>query len=278
MKNRAKRILLGDVKNDPKLTKEFVDNISEALILFSEKISIDLTETTKILSDVLTGYLKVLRDAIPQISDARRKELEKHCDNLLGFGWVVFDYLPIDFYTTPISSKEEADALIDRCCNTEALDAIFETISEFIQREDFDNIKKSYDVKAYRACSAIIIPQIEHYLLLEYKISDNTILKTPAIEKLKKKNENVNPDTFAIYNYLQCYSLINAVKNVFHDYDFRTENDNELSIPNRHFLLHGYSTRNYSQNDCLKLIFVLYGLIKQKDYVVTKLIQTGKSK
>lgn len=124
----------------------------------------------------------------------------------------------------------------------------------------------------YKACSALLISEIEHYIVCEYEITDNNpLLKERAIEKLKNLYGEGSANKIAIFFYLHNYSLYLSVKEVFKEIkNIATVDDTNFSVPSRHCLLHGYTKRQYTEKDCLFLLLLLFGLIEQKDIMASK--------
>lgn len=228
-------------------------------------------EASKAFSEKMIPWLQSMYDEIPELSEERKRELEEFCEKLLSFGWVLFDFVPITIYQEQFDSKEEADRYMMEYCSDENLNQIYqELLQSTLSTEDVENIKISYECQAYKACCSLIISIIEHYVVSEYKVTENSMLKPPAIEKIKNLNQEVNTNKIAIYYYLHNYSLYLGVKEVFKNIDdLKTVDDSNFSIPSRHCLQHGYSKRRYTKNDCLFLILLLFGLVSQKENILS---------
>lgn len=245
--------------------------LSKSLSSFGEKIASAISTATKIFAEKTIPYLQSLYEEIPDLSPERKLELENFCETLLGYGWVLFDFLPIDVYQETFDSVETANAYMEEYCTAENIKKIFETLSNnlFISNEDISNIKICFETGAYKACCSLIITNLEHYILSDYDISENALLKQPAIQKLKELNKEVNANKFAIFTYLHNYSLYLGINEVFRDIkDIKNIDDTNFVIPSRHCLQHGYSKRHYTKKDCLFLLLLLFGFIEQKCYII----------
>ncbi len=253
--------------------QEILKNISEALSLFSEQIISAISTATKVIKEKTISYLQALFEEIPNLSPERKLELEQFCETLLGYGWILFDFLPMDIYHETFDSVDAADKYMEEYCTPENIKKIFETLSSnsYISHEDIANIKKCFNVGAYKACCSLIMTNLEHYILSDYDISDNALLKQPAIQKIKELNKEINDSKFTIFTYLHNYSLYLGLNEVFSDIkDIKNVDDTNFVIPSRHCLQHGYSKRRYTKKDCLFLLLLLFGFIQQKCYIIKK--------
>ena len=251
--------------------KEIFENISKALSLFSEKIISVIGTATKVFAEKTIPYLQSLYEEIPDISPERTLELENFCETLLGYGWVMFDFLPIDVYQETFDSVETANAYMEEYCTSKNIEKIFETLSNnsHISNEDISNIKICFEAGAYKACCSLIMTNLEHYILSDYDISNNALLKQPAIQKIKELNTEMNANKFTIFTYLHNYSLYLGLNEVFKDIkDIKNVDDTNFVIPSRHCLQHGYSKRQYTKKDSLFLLLLLFGFIEQKCYII----------
>lgn len=124
-----------------------------------------------------------------------------------------------------------------------------------------------FNIGAYKACCILIIVNIEHYILSDYDITNNTILKEKAIQKLNRANQETKTNKFEIFQFVHNYSLYLGINEVFKNIgDISKIDDTNFVIPNRHCLLHGYSKRQYTKKDCLFLLLLLFGFIEKKFY------------
>ena len=123
------------------------ENISKALSLFSEKIISAISSAAKVFTEKTIPYLQALCEEIPNLSPERKLELENFCKTLLGYGWVLFDFLPIDVYQETFDSVETANIYMEQYCTFDNIEKIFETLSNnpYIKCEDISNIKMSFE-------------------------------------------------------------------------------------------------------------------------------------
>lgn len=252
--------------------RKIIENISKTLTLFGEKITQIVGETSRVLADNIIPALSVLYEEIPDLSEERKQELLAFCENMLHNGWCMFSYLPLIVYKQDLSTVEKADAYIMPYCKDNISDIYNRLLENGISEENVANIRTCIENGAYKACSALLISEIEHYIVCEYKITDNNpLLQEKAIEKLKNLYGSVSANKIAIFFYLHNHSLYLSVKEVFKKIkDIATVDDTNFVVPSRHCLLHGYTKRQYTEKDCLFLLLLLFGLVEQKDIMEIK--------
>ncbi len=250
-----------------------MNNIIKTVALFGEKITEIVGEYSQYFIENVVPALSAFYEPIPDLSDEQKEELHKFAKTLLNNGWCMFDFLPIVVYTQDLSSQEKADAYIMEYCTTENIDRIYDTLLEGgVTKEDVYNIQSCYNNEAYKACASLLISIIEHYIVCECKITENPLLKEKATEKLKNVYNEVPANKISIYFYLHNYSLYLGAKEVFRDIkDITNVDDSDFAVPSRHCLLHGYSKRKYTRKDCLFLLLLLYGFVKQKEILTDRL-------
>jgi CRISPR/Cas system-associated protein endoribonuclease Cas2 len=228
-----------------------------------------IKEASKLYSTKILPGIASLHKEIPNVSDERRHELEKFCETLLSHGWVMFNYLPLTVYDTKLTSKSSTNSFVMKYLNKENLNKIYQSlaagkIGEYNLRE----IKKGFTIRAYKSTSILLVSLIENYIVTEYKITQKNRLQNKEIDTIKDLNTDTSNNKVSLFFYLHNYSLYIAIKYMFDSHDFKSVDDSSFCIPNRHFLMHGFSKRKYSKKDCLCLLLILYGLIEQKDMVI----------
>ena len=252
--------------------RRIIENIGKTLALFGEKITQIVGEASKVLAENIIPALSTLYEEIPDLTEERKQELITFCENMLNNGWCMFSYLPLVVYKQDLSTVEKADAYITPYCKDNISEIYNKLLENGISDENIANIQACIENGAYKACSALLISEIEHYIVCEYKITDNNpLLKEKAIEKLKNLYDGVAANKIAIFFYLHNHSLYLSVKEVFKEIkNIATVDDTDFPVPSRHCLLHGYTKRQYAEKDCLFLLLLLFGLVEQKDIMEIK--------
>lgn len=226
----------------------------------------EITKIVKVALSKTLPKINELFDEIPEFTEDRKQYFEKFCEKLLELGWVLSDFLPLNVQNINFSSKKDADEYMWKFYQKETLDVIFDTLlKNNIPEQDVDNIRKTFEAEAYKACCMFIMSVLEHYILSEYNITDNPMLKLKAIKELKVKNEEKNSNKIAAFIYLHNHSLWIGLQEVFREVDLKSVDDSSFPVPSRHCLHHGYSKRNFTEKDCWFLLLLLFGFIEQKE-------------
>lgn len=250
-------------------------NINKTLLSFGEQINKVIGDAAKAFGEKMVPWLQSLTRQIPELTPERKKQSEAVCEKLLDYGWVVSDFVPSNIYTKNIQTKQMADSYFLKYCNSKNLNRIFKTFyNSSILQEDISNIKASYRSKAYKACCSLIVSNLEHYIINEYNITENCMLKQNSINKIQQINSDINSGDFVMFTYLHNYSLYLGLNAVFRNVDnLRSVDDSDFVVPSRHCLQHGYSKRKYTKKDCWFLILLLYGFIEQKQFLTNNTIE-----
>ncbi|MBR2715006.1 MAG: hypothetical protein IKB73_02220 [Ruminococcus sp.] len=253
--------------------EKIIKNIGISLSALGEKMVHIAEEYSRYFEENVVPALRSLYEDIPNLSAEEKEELNKFAENLLNNGWCMSLFLPIVVYKEDLSTLEKADAYVLKYCTNENIEKIYDTLLENdIDEEKVSNIKTCINNKAYMACSALLISMIEHCVVCDCKITDNALLKEKAIEKLKNVYNEVSSNKISIYLYLHNYSLYLSIKEVFKDIkNLAIVDDSKFVVPSRHCLLHGYSKRKYTKKDCLFLLLLLYGFVKQKQILIDRM-------
>ena len=228
-----------------------------------------IKESSKTFSNKILPEIANLCKELPDISEERKQELEKFCDTFLSHGWVIFNYLPITVYNKELKDKKDTDLYVKKYLTKNNIENIYDSILKGgISEYNINEIKKGFTIKSYKSTALIIITLIENYIVTKYKITEKNRLQKKDIDLIKELNKDKRNNKVSIFFYLHNFSLYLAIKYLFESHDFKTISDNNFYIPNRHFLMHGFSKRNYTKKDCLCLLLILYGLIEQKDMLI----------
>lgn len=252
-----------------------IKNVNKTLVTFGEQINKVIGDATKAFTERMLPWLQSLTNKIPELSLERKKQAEEFCEKMLGFGWVVSDFVSSDVYNQNLQTLKVADKYFFKYCTRKNLGKIFKSLCQSsILQEDIKNIKSSFYAKAYKACCSLIVSNLEHYIINEYNITENCMLKQNSINKIKELNKDENLDKYVIFTYLHNYSLYLGLNAVFKNVDnLKQIDDSDFSVPSRHCLQHGYSKRKYTKKDCWFLISLLYGFVKQKQFLTSNLIE-----
>lgn len=92
-------------------SKNMQEDISKILDQLNEKIISAIDKTMKSFSEETNHYL----------STVRKLELKQFCETLLGYGWIIFNFLPLDIYKVRFDSVETTDAYMEQFCKEEDL-------------------------------------------------------------------------------------------------------------------------------------------------------------
>ena len=150
--------------------------------------------------------------------------------------------------------------------NSENVEMIFHEIEElmdegyrFVIRES----KDCYNYKLYRSCFMLIVSQIDHSI---DTLATSLKIQSSHIEKRRKQALGKVVNEFDIHvddidGILLWTNITSALEELCRWIPFETYTEKfDSDHPSRHVLMHGYSKRVFTKEDCDKALTLLYGI------------------
>lgn len=208
--------------------------------------------------------------------EERRKELEKHVrdfDEVLEraqrilisddsplldwgyFGWTISPGAQIrDYYVRP-KTKEEADQIMERIHDENAIHITFEELcrSSFHTEQDIKEVEFLFYEGHYKACALLLFSLIDSVIIHTQDGTEYEGKKRPGGEKgIKRYEELTEPVSWPglTTRMLSFISSIAALKAFFaKPDDFKSDNP----VLNRNLICHGMLLRDVNRTDCVQL-------------------------
>ena len=242
---------------------------------FSKKDAIkNISYSMEILGRQLEG-LQIIYEYESIISSIS-KTLDELSDNIINagcsedyveaykqwgdFGWSFNASINKKFFLNAPNSLQEADALMQEYCKSEEISKMMTELKFFnVNQKDLEEAYFSYINHKYKSSAMLLFSLIDSQLISRsFFTADGNYLKTgaSAIGTLKKDEKAHKQNTHL--HYLQFSLIIRCLLALFQNYK---NFENEPSIINRNFLIHGMSKKEVNEIDCFKIWSALYSFV-----------------
>lgn len=175
------------------------------------------------------------------------------------FGWSFNANISKKFFLTIPNSLQEADSLMKEYCKIEEIAKMMEEIkSTDVNQKDLEEAYFAYINKKYKSSVMLLFSLLDRQLINRKFFNENGRLKTgaSAVGELKKCEKEHKENTHL--HYLQFVLIIYCLLALFQN---KENFENEPSVINRNFLIHGMSNNEIDEIDCLKVWSALYSFV-----------------
>ena len=243
-------------------------NFSSAAKAITDKVRTD------ILSDEIKTYLNTLKEDehLSQEEFERKYVHEKSvCEHLGRAGWVVTEHgnpKEVEEWNELLSNDKEKDISQyftgdSQFVQTAIIDGLSKRYVDGEARVYFQRGLKYYNLNDYMTSAMYIVGLLEQRCKAlsdfgEYK-RYKVVFSNVGFEKhLHEKYGKINGQLTKRYLFLEMYpSLIAFLNRLFDDGEYTFEKGIEPPYINRNWLLHGKTTRNIEEYECIQLFNAL---------------------
>lgn len=226
--------------------------------------------SVEILENAIAGFPYVTSIKSFQEIDSAMADAQLDDENSFvewgKYGWTVNPYAKYSMYFRFPKDQADADKKAMRYCSNEIMDKYFERLleSKRCKHSDLDESIFCFRNKKYRACASLLVELIDGELIRADMSGDYKKFCMYGVKHLRNSimsREEINGWNIskATLLYLDFQCLDQALQELFKgNPDF----ENEPSLINRNFLLHGMSRRRTRRRDCIQL-YLMYGNLLQ---------------
>ncbi|MGN0629578.1 MAG: hypothetical protein ACI4IW_08135 [Oscillospiraceae bacterium] len=195
---------------------------------------------------------------VPELSEDEKKELLEHHKEWGKLGWTYLPFSPPNFFDEAPKGIKEANSQMMAYCTDEEIEEIFKDLRKSsLKKSDLESAIFCYKNSQYRACAHILFSFIDSKLIRCQ--GTRTKKRDTGWNAIKKLNKKLNgKEEQILYETLYSANIIACLQEFFKTYpNFK----NEPPLINRHFLMHGMTTRAVRKRDCIQLFLLLDNLL-----------------
>lgn len=249
--------------SNPTSIKDATKEISKAMTLIADKLAaIHLVYNFDDIITTIGQSLDTLSDAL--INAGCKPEYLASYKTWGDYGWTISPKTGKKFFLEKAESLHSADETMRQFCSIENIIEINNILcSHGVNSNDLEIAKTCCENHRYKPCAMLLFSMIDGYLI-DQKIfgvgkDGNQFLKTglSTVLVLKENDDKVFTDDDFLC-MLQYKLIIHGLMSLFKQC---TNFENEPSVINRNFVMHGKSTKTITDTDCYKLWSALYSLV-----------------
>ncbi len=236
--------------------KEILLSLSDAINDVTQKAMEGLTAFVSAFSEVLAELNSI------QITPTRKIELERNCKIFIENGWMTSSFLPFETLCNPIEI-DDLDEYVISFLNESKLNKIYQLYQTYFDAKDINELKSSVNNGNFKAACLLLLMLVEETFsnLFPNTLSRNIVSGTITTRRMNQGIQGLGATPYEILIYLRGYSIIEYLNKLYENSNDFSDKDDYFKIINRHYLIHGRSTRTYSHKDTLSLIIFIYELI-----------------
>ena len=255
--------------------QEVMEGLGKGLVALAETIKEafePMTRITAVVGEVLreltTELASIMEDIkIPEISPTRKKELCHAYEQWGKFGWTIYPYADITFYSDAPMTREEANKKMAVYCTKDGMDDLFSLLNDTkgVKKRDLEEALYDFKQGKYKSCAMILFALLDAKIIRmqrkedikpyrNYRDSGNAAAKN--IKNRIAKEQDIEKQWLELLVYHNLFTCIDTMFAM--GGDFKVQPD----IINRNFLHHGMMRRNVGKRDCIQLFLLYYNFVE----------------